>query len=148
VKYLNQVGTWRLPLLHTRGQRWPLPIRTVRKPFLLTLTVTASDSWVPEVSELPLNVEIMGTSTSLPEIAPVLHHHQRHSHASMTFSPRAFLSGVIVLFAVLKTRSHSVAIAGQDSDQVRRGEASCRSHSYVHQSTNQWGSNRCHLLQP
>src|SRR4051812_33415727 len=38
---------------------------------------------------------------------PFLHHHRRHSQASRTFSPRAFLSGVRVLLAALKTRLRS-----------------------------------------
>jgi hypothetical protein len=42
------------------GQRWRQPIGLVRKAFLLTLTVSNSDLWATEVSELP-NLE--GPST-------------------------------------------------------------------------------------
>ena len=57
---------------------------------------------------------VIGQTVGMPETTPFLHHHRRHSHASMTFIPKAFLSGVRVLLAALKTRSHWVAIAGQD----------------------------------
>jgi hypothetical protein len=50
----------------------------------------------------------------MPETTPFLHHQRKHSQASRTFSPRAFLFGVKVLLAELKTRSHCLAIAGQD----------------------------------
>src|SRR5271170_4745220 len=43
-----------------------------------------------------------------------LHHAFRHSQASIMSSSSWFLSGVISFFALLKTRSHSVDIAGQD----------------------------------
>src|SRR5271170_3002161 len=45
-------------------------------------------------------------TVGVPEITPVLHHQRRHSQASRTFTPRAFLSGVRVLLAALNTRSH------------------------------------------
>src|SRR3954452_24772741 len=43
-----------------------------------------------------------------------LHHAFRHSQASIMSSSSWFLSGVMSFFALLKTRSHSVDIAGQD----------------------------------
>src|SRR5271156_6759452 len=43
-----------------------------------------------------------------------LHHAFRHSQALIMSSPGWFLSGVMSFFALLKTRSHSVDIAGQD----------------------------------
>src|SRR5436305_4002483 len=43
-----------------------------------------------------------------------LHHAFRHSQASIMSSASWFLSGVMSFFALLKTRSHSVDIAGQD----------------------------------
>jgi hypothetical protein len=41
-----------------------------------------------------------------------LHHAFRYSQASIMFSPRWFLSGVMSFFPLLKTRSHSVDISG------------------------------------
>jgi hypothetical protein len=52
---------------------------------------------------------IMVTLDGLPGITPVLHHHRRHSHASITLALRVILSDVRVLLAALKTCSHSVA---------------------------------------
>src|ERR1700752_4972352 len=43
-----------------------------------------------------------------------LHHAFRHSQASIMSSSSWFLSWVMSFFALLKTRSHSVGIAGQD----------------------------------
>src|SRR5271163_442461 len=57
---------------------------------------------------------VIGHTVGMPDTTPFLHHHRKHSQASRTFSPRAFLSGVKVLLAALKTRSHCVAISGQD----------------------------------
>jgi hypothetical protein len=68
----------------------------------------------PQTGLQTLALGIIDTTTGLSEVVLVLHHHRRHSYTSMTFSPRAYLSGVIVLFAAMKTCSHSVAVAGQD----------------------------------
>src|SRR5271156_3025302 len=42
------------------------------------------------------------------------HHAFRHSQASIMSLPKWFLSGLMSFFALLRTRSHSVDIAGQD----------------------------------
>jgi hypothetical protein len=100
--------------------------------------ITVSDSWVvalPGLTESntgystssprsPNNIviirasvctlEAIRTTTTFPLTTPDLHHHHKHSQASRIFSPRVFLSDVKVLLAALKTRSHCVAMAGQD----------------------------------
>jgi hypothetical protein len=61
-----------------------------------------------------LTLEAIGTTVTFPLTIPDLYHHYKYSQASRIFSPGAFLSGVKVLLVALKTRSHCVAILGQD----------------------------------
>ena len=56
----------------------------------------------------------IGHADTLPVTTQFLHHQRRHSQASIICGPRAFLCGVKVRLAALKTRSYGVAMAGQD----------------------------------
>jgi hypothetical protein len=58
-------------------------------------------------------LRIIVTPDDLPEITPVFYNNRRHSHAPITLAQKEFL-GYQGSLAALKTRSHSVAIAGQD----------------------------------
>jgi hypothetical protein len=55
----------------------------------------------------------------MPEIIPFLHHYCRHSHASMTFIPKAFLSGVRVLLAALRRKKDGVVLRSQSKANHR-----------------------------
>ena len=55
----------------------------------------------------------------MPEIIPFLHHYHRHSHASMTFIPKAFLSGVRVLLAALRKKKDGTVLRSQSKANHR-----------------------------